>query len=818
MKKRIQQFISSFLLITLLLGRVLVVVPALAQENPTEVPASTSAPAPTSPPESTTPPSGQKPPAPRPTGETYPTSPPLPTSAPQPTSPPRATSAPLSSDSTLLPTSAPAPTGETLPTGSTSANDLTSPTGSQTLPTYSPTGEPLPTGSDLSGENYAPGSVNDPYNTLTGPGSVNIGTENIQDWEEVVNKNLAELQNKIDSLTSTGFNIADLNTLDGAVFSGDTANQVNLLNKLNSNMTGVGGFLVQNIFDTYVGDIVLNFAQGNLPDTFSTASATVAKNAVTGPASTNTATADGSFTVKEANGNDATLTNDIVLSAITGQNSASFNTGNGTVTTGDASALGNIVNLVNTNLNVSQWLIAVINVFGTLAGNIVLPQDTQDVASGASNGSVLVGNNDTGPLSTNTASYTNTETAAFSNSNSADIVSNLDVSANTGNNNSSINTGGGFVSTGNADAVVTNSTIANSNTVQEDDTVWLVIVNDMGRWVGQIVGLDWGTNIASNSLPVTTATGGQGEQTYSALSENNGTGPMSVNDTSLTTTSNADISNVNDAAVVNNITATADSGNNQAYYNTGAGWIETGDAQVGLNLVNMVNTNVTAKKFVTVFVNVLGDFLGNIVPTGQDATPVQYTPPNTNNGGNNGISLGGPIGNPTVTPTHAPTSAIGGVLEPSPAPVSNTTADSSDSGNADYEYHYQFTNYSNPSDERQELASYYYPSNYVSAVNQVYRQKTKVTALKNSYSQGVVPISTNGYGGSRVVKRGLFISQAWAKATESTLPGILLGGASLRVNQSWLAIIPFTFILLLVRRRRKLHLGKYMNSLLEIVL
>lgn len=809
-KKRIKNFISTILIIALLAGRVSLVVPAIAQESPTQTPESTKAP---EAPKSESQPSSA-PSEPRSTSGPRPTAGEWPTSAPQPTIAPQPTSTSLSGGS-ALPTSALQPTSEALPTGSTSWNSPTPSSSSETLPTYSPTGEPLPTSTDLTGDNYVPGSVNDPYNTLTGPGSVNIGTETTQSWEETVNKNLAELQNTIDSITATGFNAANLNTLDGAVFTGTTANQLNLLNKLNSNMTGDGSFLVQNIFGTYVGDILLNFAAGNIPGGFDQATATVAKNAITGPASTNIATADGNFTVKEANGNDATLTNDIVLSAVSGNNSASFNTGNGIVSTGDASAVGNIINLVNTNLNVSQWLVAVVNVFGTLAGNIILPQDSADSSSGQSNGTVLVGNSDTGPLSTNTASYTNSETATFSNSNNADIVSNLDVIANTGNNSSSMNTGGGFVATGNADAVVTNSTVANSNTVSEDDTVWLVIVNEMGRWVGKIIGLDWGTNVASNSLPVTTTTGGQGEQTY-ALSQNSATGPLSVNDTSLTTTSTTEVENINDAAIVNNITAVADSGNNQASINTGTGFIETGDADVGLNLVNMVNTNITAKKFVTVIVNVLGDFLGSIVPTGEQAEPVVYNVEADTLSG--AIDISGGARNQTFDPIQIPhDSAMGGV-EPSPTNTSNeNSSGTSASVTVDsYEYVYEFTNYADPTNEQEELAAYY-PQNYVASVVKVNNQRNRVRTLARLYNQGIVPDSS-GNSAPRTVKRGLFISQAWAKATESTFPGILLGGATLQVNHSWLAIIPFAVVFILVRRRRTIHIGKYMNSLLEIVL
>src|SRR3989338_8817592 len=152
---------------------------------------------------------------------------------------------------------------------------------------------------------------------------------------EIMNQNLAKMQNKIDAMTSTGFNYANLNTLDGQVFSGNTQAALNLLNKLNSNISGIGGFSVMNIYDNYLGDIVLNFTDGNPANAFSQASQTVSENSLTGPLSTNIADSQSSFTIKEATGNDAKIENDINLSAITGNNTASMNTGNGEIESGD---------------------------------------------------------------------------------------------------------------------------------------------------------------------------------------------------------------------------------------------------------------------------------------------------------------------------------------------------------------------------------------------------------------------------------------------------------------------------------------------------
>lgn len=676
-------------------------------------------------------------------------------------------------------------------------------------PTLVPQTDPTPTASSGSQSNsdgtggsgsYIPsstgGNVNDPANTLTGAFSTNNATENNNNWQEVLNNNMAQLENKINSVSSSGFNTANLNTMQGQVFSGDTASTLNLLNKLNSSMTGTGGFSVFNIYDAYLGDLVFKFADSGSSNGFASASSTVSKNSVTGPGSTNNAIADNSFKVKEANGNDAKIVNDINLQAVTGENTASYNTGNGNIKTGNATALGNIINLANTNLNVSNWLFGVVNIFGTLAGNIVLPQDSSNNTNNQTSTPVFAGNTSTGPLSTNNATYNNAETSNYTNNNTADITSKLDVSANSGNNTASINTGGGFVKTGSSDVAVSNSTIANTNTVKEEGTVWMVIVNEMGKWVGHIIGAPFGATTASDSLAIVQSNGEAGNQTYSTVSQNNGTGPGSKNNAAYNNTSDTTVENNNKAAISNNIIANADTGNNESLYNTGAGQIETGNAKTGLNLVNMANTNVTAKKFVAILVNVMGNFLGNIV------TPEQKSASQIASAGTNNTLTPAKSPSPTVTPYQIPqftvSANIGGTLTSGDMIAVNTIPGQNTGNNASD----TAGNYSNSQNQ------------YIASVAYVNKQIVTTKKIAQAYIKGT-PIKS---AVNNTSKRGVFISPAFTKATETSVAAVLLGGATFKVNEAWLSVIPFTLIFLALRRRKKIELGKYLNALLEIIL
>ncbi|OGG30887.1 hypothetical protein A3I51_04770 [Candidatus Gottesmanbacteria bacterium RIFCSPLOWO2_02_FULL_38_8] len=786
----LKKFIT-FILITAFIGRLASPLTVLAQSSPPSAPSAPSAPG--GPPSAPSAPSGPSGPPPPP--DFNPTAP----SAPSTPSAPGAPGDVLPTGETL-PTGDPLPTGQSfdpLLTGSQSSSAETSSSGS--------------TGSSDQSTNGGSYSGNDPYNLLTGYGSTNYGQEIIRRQMEELNKNLAETYNKVEAMTSTGFNYADLNTLNGEIFTGDVISTVNLLNKLNSNISGLGTFSTFNLYGNYLGDIALQFTDGSPLSAFVQASETVAKNSISGPFSSNYSISDSDFTVKEVNGNDAKINNDINLSADTGNNSASFNTGSGVIQTGDATALGNIINLVNTNINVSQWLFAVLNIFGELAGNIILPQDSNADNNNPAGGT-QVGNQNTGPASTNYASSTSNTTAEFTNTNNADIVSTLDVSANTGNNNASINTGGGYVATGIADAAISNSTVANSNTVDEEGVVWLVIVNELGKWVGHILGNPYGVDTASNSLPVVNQTGGFGEQSFSVYSENKTTGPGSTNVSQISENEETIVTNNNNAVINNDINANANTGDNQAVANTGAGVIKTGDANVGLSLLNMANTNVVAKKFVVVFVNVLGSFLGDIIPTGQweEAYYNSYyqgTASNNQNSDNiSPLPTLAPL--PTIAPLDDDSLPVGGVED---LPQQYNAEPSS---NNYYSYNYYYPN------QTGDGYYYYYPQQYVNSVYKVAGQRNKLTLLKNQYAASSLnnQPEAGSIGQARQILRGTTITTTFVKATQSS--GLLIGGLSLKVNNSWLMVVPLAVIIYVLRRRHRLNIdfNRYINMLLEIIL
>ena len=101
----------------------------------------------------------------------------------------------------------------------------------------------------------------------------------------------------------------------------------------------------------------------------------VVTNSGNGANSTNTAAVTNASNNTLVQTNQAVVNNNLNLSANTGGNSASRNTGgDNTITTGDATIVANIMNFVNNNIAGSGRLfITVVNVFGSWRGNFFGP-------------------------------------------------------------------------------------------------------------------------------------------------------------------------------------------------------------------------------------------------------------------------------------------------------------------------------------------------------------------------------------------------------------------------------------------------------------
>jgi hypothetical protein len=473
-------------------------------------------------------------------------------------------------------------------------------------------------------------------NEETGSGSTNLTEAEILNELEIVNENSFENVNEIGILSNTGSNEAMYNTGSGLIASGDAQAAVDLVTNANSNFvnsdeSAMGSF---SLFGENTGDLDFsNFGQAPVFESsdetlidgfveedvsfFETDSPVLASNTTTGPNSENYDVIEATSSAKIRNDNLAVVENDVLVAATTGDNTSSYNTGDGIVESGDADLIANVVNFINTNVVNSEVVLATINVFGEWVGDLILPVLGLEGSSSEA-AAVIASNKNTGPDSQNeTATSIDLEFEAI-NDNDGLIINDLNPEANTGENRAEHNTKSGIIETGESLAQASIASVANQN-ITNDNPI-LLIINTLGEWVGEIISPTGATSHESGEQDVLVYSTFGGESVNFAdgpatLAEsfNNETGPNSENITEIDIDKSTLIENTNDFVIENNIELLADTGGNEASCNTGQGIVKSGDANLASNLVNFVNTNIADSKVIVAVVNVFGEWLGNIL-------------------------------------------------------------------------------------------------------------------------------------------------------------------------------------------------------------
>jgi len=217
-------------------------------------------------------------------------------------------------------------------------------------------------------------------NIGNGTDSTNTATGSVSTTDTTVQTNVASINNNLDLNAQTGDNTTSRNT-DGSsgITTGDSNVTASVVNVANSNISGDTWLVLVNNAGTWTGQIM--GANGNIAASTGmqfnvgkdgTINVT---NAGNGADSTNTAAGSVSTTNTTVQTNNLNLNNNLDLSANTGNNSASRNTGGtSSVTTGDANIVANLVNFVNNNISHNgRLIVTVVNVFGTWVGNFVGP-------------------------------------------------------------------------------------------------------------------------------------------------------------------------------------------------------------------------------------------------------------------------------------------------------------------------------------------------------------------------------------------------------------------------------------------------------------
>ncbi len=354
---------------------------------------------------------------------------------------------------------------------------------------------------------------------------------------------------------TTGENTAGgAGTGDAFIATGDAVAYVDVLNVVNTNIVNSDG-LVDFINETLgYGNIDLRDA---FLDIFSPETAES-----TSPCSLNLCD-DGTTSYSVTSNNFAEIVNNITVGASTGGNRAEGI--NATITTGDAYASANVINVANTNVIDSNYLLLVFNNFSDYTGSLILPNSDffASLLNGAPGGHSNVTNNNT-----------------------ADVSSNVGITADSG-----ANTAEGAaaaIATGDSYATGNVTNLLNQNFVNTGSFSMLIRVH--GDWSGEIFGLPDGM-----SWEMT----GDGIRIYST-GLGGGTGG---NDGAIV--------NTNNAVIRNNVQVYALTGDNHVDADAD-GFIQTGNAVADANILNMANTNIIGSNWSSLIFNIYGNWNGNI--------------------------------------------------------------------------------------------------------------------------------------------------------------------------------------------------------------
>jgi hypothetical protein len=446
------------------------------------------------------------------------------------------------------------------------------PTSNPGLPTGCPVTTPDNTsagGAGSAGDNSSATGTNGASGVNnTGPGGSNTINDNLNNAYNANNTANATMNNTITSVGASGNALVLGNTAAGDATSGNVTDIANIVNMLQSSSNALGSdsnliVFTKDINGDVNGDLLLD------PSMLSQVQ----------PASTNTINKDLTSNITVNNNSNSTINNNLNLGSTSGNATVASNTSGGNATSGNASSVANIVNLINSAITSGKSFLGVININGNLNGDILLPPDFVDQLVAANVPTVTI----SAPASTTSSNTGVNNTVDVTNTNNQNITNNIHATAASGTADVSNNTGAGNATSGSASTNITAFNLTGHKVVGANDL--LVFVNVLGKWVGLIVNAPQGATAAS--------LGGN-------LTEN------------TTVNNNATVNNNVSQKINNNITTAAQSGDAKVNYNTQGGNAKSGNAHNAVNLMNVENSSISLTGWLGIlFINVFGTWNGS---------------------------------------------------------------------------------------------------------------------------------------------------------------------------------------------------------------
>ena len=394
------------------------------------------------------------------------------------------------------------------------------------------------------------------------PAGLNSTSNNSGDYSLFYN---ASISNKIINLAQTGDASVLGNTFGGSALTGNALTQATILNLLQSVWNPANGNIL-----TFTSDI-----NGDVTGDITLDPALIPRNLTA-------ATETSNNTLKVNQSNNTAILNDINLAATSGDARIDSNTSAGDATTGSATAVANVVNLINSVIGSGQSFVGTVNINGNLNGDILLPPEMLN--------QLLASNVPRVTIDTN--SINNSNILADFNNNQT-INNNVTTDAASGNAHVSGNSSAGNATTGSAANNLTILNLTGRDIIGSN--AMLVFVNVLGKWVGMIVDAPGATSAALG--------GGITSDTTRSL--------------------DAVIKSDSTQTITNNINLVAHTGDADITNNTSAGNAKTGDAKTSAGIANVSNSNLALGGwFGVLFINVFGNWFGSFgVNTAAGNTP-----------------------------------------------------------------------------------------------------------------------------------------------------------------------------------------------------
>ncbi|MDA3840526.1 MAG: hypothetical protein PF572_05520 [Patescibacteria group bacterium] len=380
---------------------------------------------------------------------------------------------------------------------------------------------------------------------------------------DIENQNDGNLDNELGINATSGDNLID-ESGDACIGTGNIGIVSMIINFVNTNFVGSGQEFFINIFNKMTGSIDLSGYDGD----------TVPENSFD--------PCDGpECQMNIDNNSTSTINNLIDIDVTTGSNVVATTTGGGIIETGDIDIVNDIINIANLNVSGNDYFFAVVNIFGEMDGDVILP---------AAKPSGEEGEFATSAAEKIIESELSSE-FVISNHNDAGLSNDLNINANTGDNEMD-GDGDSFIMTGDIESQIKTLNLINYNI--SGDSWKFARINVFGSWEGII-----------NGLP----------EEYSYYEDADGITVYNkfLDDPALNEAyAQLAIDNYNIASTTNEINIEVSTGDNSILHHAEPSLIKTGYIKIKNSLLNFLNSNFSGNNWEFSMINVFGDWKGNL--------------------------------------------------------------------------------------------------------------------------------------------------------------------------------------------------------------